>query len=169
MAKSDNFFDVLRSHGLRKKVAKPLAALEGNRRRSGAGGERLARQTVDDLTSAADEIRTCVLKQDRTRSQGARQGCADSKAQRSQARPLERGEARPRGPKWHKRGRGPRSKASLAAQLRGAARARGLQRHGRGPRSRASPVADQQPTPVVTIDHGCDLVLLACARRSIVR
>ena len=43
MAKSDDFFNLLRSHGLRKKVAKPLAALDGNSRRTGAAGEKLAR------------------------------------------------------------------------------------------------------------------------------
>ena len=79
MAKSEEFFDVLRSHGLRKKIAKPLAALEGNGRRSGAEGEKLARQTVDDLTSAADEIRVRVLKRDRTRSQGARKAAQTRK------------------------------------------------------------------------------------------
>ena len=79
MAKSDEFFDLLRSRGLRKKVAKPMAALEGNSRRSGAAGEKLARQTVDDLSSAVDEIRARVLKRDRTRSQGARKAAQTRK------------------------------------------------------------------------------------------
>ena len=79
MAKSDDFFELLRSHGLRKKVAKPLAALDGNRRRTGVAGEKLARQTVDDLTSAADEIRKRVLKRDRARSRGARKAAQTRK------------------------------------------------------------------------------------------
>ena len=79
MANSDEFFDLLRSDGLRKKVAKPLAKLEGNSRRSGAAGEKLARQTVDDLKSAIDEIRSRVLKRDRTRTQGARKAAQTRK------------------------------------------------------------------------------------------
>jgi hypothetical protein len=79
MAQSDEFFDLLRSQGLRKKLAKPLAALDGNRRRGGAQGEKLARKAVDDLTSAADEIRTRVLKRDRTRSQAARKAAQSRK------------------------------------------------------------------------------------------
>ena len=79
MAKSDEFFDLLREHGLRKKVAKRLAALDGNGRRAGAKGEEMARQTVDDLTSAADEIRRRVLRRDRTRSQAARKAAQTRK------------------------------------------------------------------------------------------
>ena len=79
MAKSDDFFDLLRSHGLRKKVAKPLSALDGNGRKSGAAGEKLARQTVDDLTAAADAIRKRVLKRDHTRSQAARKAAQTRK------------------------------------------------------------------------------------------
>lgn len=79
MAKSEDFFDVLRSHGLRKKVAKPLAALVGNGRRSGAEGEKLARQTVDDLAAAADEIRVRVLKRNRARSEAARKAAKTRK------------------------------------------------------------------------------------------
>ena len=79
MAKSDDFFVLLRSHGLRKKVAKPLAALDGNGRRRGVAGEKLARQTVDDLTSAVDEIHKRVLKRDRNRSQAARKAAQTRK------------------------------------------------------------------------------------------
>jgi hypothetical protein len=77
--KSDEFFDVLRSHGLRKKVAKSLAALDGNGRREGAEGEKLARDTADHLTAAADEIRKRVLTRDRTRSKGARKAAQTRK------------------------------------------------------------------------------------------
>jgi hypothetical protein len=69
---SDDFYDLLRARGLRKKVAKSIAALEGNSRRAGASGERLARQTVEDLTAAVDDIRKRVLRRDRGRSQAAK-------------------------------------------------------------------------------------------------
>jgi hypothetical protein len=69
---ADDLFTMLRARGLRKKLAKSVAALEGNARRAGAGGEKLARQTVDDLTAAAETIRDRVLRRDRTRSQAAR-------------------------------------------------------------------------------------------------
>jgi hypothetical protein len=69
---TDDLFTLLRARGLRKKVARSVAALEGNVRRAGASGEKLARQTVDDLTAAAETIRTRVLRRDRTRSQAAR-------------------------------------------------------------------------------------------------
>ena len=72
MAKQDDLFDVLRARGLRKGIAKRVASLDGNSRRAGAEGERLARQTVDDLTAAADDIRKRVLRTDRKRSQAAR-------------------------------------------------------------------------------------------------
>jgi hypothetical protein len=69
---TDDLFTLLRARGLRKKVARSVAALDGNARRDGAGGERLARQTVDDLTAAAETIQERVLRRDRTRSQAAR-------------------------------------------------------------------------------------------------
>jgi hypothetical protein len=69
---TDDLFTLLRARGLRRKVAKSVAALEGNSRRAGAAGEKLARQTVDDLIAAAESIRTRVLRRDRTRSQAAR-------------------------------------------------------------------------------------------------
>jgi hypothetical protein len=68
---NDDFFALLRARGLRKKLAKSIAALDGNARRAGASGEKLARQTVEDLTAAADDIRTRVLRRDRSRSQAA--------------------------------------------------------------------------------------------------
>jgi hypothetical protein len=69
---TDDLFTLLRARGLRKKVARSVAALDGNARRDGAGGEKLARQTVDDLTAAAETIQERVLRRDRTRSQAAR-------------------------------------------------------------------------------------------------
>ena len=72
MADQDDLFDVLRARGLRKGIAKRVARLDGNSRRAGAKGEEFARQTVDDLTAAADDIRKRVLRTDRKRSQGAR-------------------------------------------------------------------------------------------------
>jgi len=71
-SQNEDLFDLLRARGLRKKVAKPIAALDGNSRRAGAKGQRLARQTVEDLTSAAEDIRKRVLRADRSRSQAAR-------------------------------------------------------------------------------------------------
>ena len=50
------FFELLRAHGIRKKVAKSLASLGGNRRRLGSKGEKLARETVENLTAAADQF-----------------------------------------------------------------------------------------------------------------
>jgi hypothetical protein len=49
-----------------------VASLDGNSRRAGAKDEQLARQTVEDLTAAADDIRQRVLRKDRKRSQAAR-------------------------------------------------------------------------------------------------
>jgi len=72
MARHDDLFHVLRARGLRKGVAKRMANLDANGRRAGAKGEKLARQTVDDLTAAADDIRKRVLRTDRKRSQAAR-------------------------------------------------------------------------------------------------
>jgi HAD superfamily hydrolase (TIGR01490 family) len=74
MAKNrdDELFDLLRARGLRKKLAQSIAALNGNSRRAGAKGERLARQTVEDLTLAAEDIRKRVLRSDLKRAKGAR-------------------------------------------------------------------------------------------------
>ena len=73
MAKTndDDLFTLLRARGLRKSIARSVAALEGNSRRAGAQGEKLARQTVENLTAAADDIRKRVLRRDRSRSQAA--------------------------------------------------------------------------------------------------
>ncbi|MDX6657518.1 MAG: hypothetical protein QOH62_2311 [Solirubrobacteraceae bacterium] len=68
---SDDLFDVLRRHGLRKRVAKTIAELDGGGRRVGSKGEKLARRAVDDLTAAAEDIRTRVLTRD-DRTEAAR-------------------------------------------------------------------------------------------------
>lgn len=68
----EDLFALLRSHGLRKKVAKSIAALDGNSRRAGAEGEKLARQAVDDLNAAAEHIRKRMLRSHPNRTRGAR-------------------------------------------------------------------------------------------------
>jgi hypothetical protein len=68
---NDDFFALLRARGLRKKVARSIAALDGTGRRAGASGEKLARQTVEDLTAAVGDIRKRVLRRDRSPSQAA--------------------------------------------------------------------------------------------------
>jgi hypothetical protein len=79
MAQNDDLFDRLRSAGLRKKLAKPIAKLEGNSKRAGAKGEKLARQAVDDLTSAVDDIERRVLRRSRKRSEAARKAARTRK------------------------------------------------------------------------------------------
>ena len=76
----DDFFELLRARGLRKKLAKSIAALEGNSQRRGAKGEKIARQAVDDLGRAADDIRDRVLRSDPRRTAAAK------KAARTRAR-----------------------------------------------------------------------------------
>lgn len=75
MAKSaqhHEFYVLLRRRGLRKKVAKTVANLEGNSRRAGVEGEAVAEKAVVDLTAAVDEIGRRVLRTDARRSRGAR-------------------------------------------------------------------------------------------------
>jgi hypothetical protein len=76
----DEFFGSLRGRGVRKKIAKPVANLEGNSRRAGAKGEALAEKAVDDLTAAADDIRKRVLRTN------TRRGRASRKASQTRAR-----------------------------------------------------------------------------------
>jgi hypothetical protein len=76
----------LRSHGLRKKVAKSLAALDGNGRRAGAKGEQMAKETADHLSAAAEEIHKRILRRDRKRSQAARQAAGTRKRKSAQRR-----------------------------------------------------------------------------------
>jgi len=63
---SQDLFDVLRGRGLRKRVARTLADLESGGRRTGSRGEKLARQTAEDLTAAAEDIRKRLLGSDRS-------------------------------------------------------------------------------------------------------
>jgi len=70
----EEFFDLLRERGVRKKLAKKVARLEGNSRRAGAKGEAVAEKAVEDLVAAAADIRRRVLRTDPRRSRAARKG-----------------------------------------------------------------------------------------------
>ncbi len=70
---------MLRAKGVRKKLAKQIGKLEGNKRRSGAKGEKRARQAVDDLTAAAEDIRERVLTSDPKRRTAARKAAQTRK------------------------------------------------------------------------------------------
>src|SRR6187200_2275423 len=87
MAKSrnDELFELLRERGLRKKLAKSIAALDGNSRRAGATGEKLARKTVEDLNLAAEDIRKRILRTDPKRTRGARKA-AQTRARKASKR-----------------------------------------------------------------------------------
>src|SRR4051812_15023278 len=64
---SEDLFDVLRGRGLRKRVARTIAELDGSGRKAGSRGEKLARRAADDLTAAAEDIRKRLLgSSDRT-------------------------------------------------------------------------------------------------------
>jgi hypothetical protein len=54
--KNTDLFSSLRSHGLRKGVAKALADLEKGGKKSSSKAEGLARQAITDLRAAADTI-----------------------------------------------------------------------------------------------------------------
>lgn len=84
--RNDNLSDVLRARGVRKKVAKEVGALDGNKRRTGAKGEKRARQAVEDLTAAADEIRDRVLSGDPKRRAAARKAAGTRKRAASKRR-----------------------------------------------------------------------------------
>jgi hypothetical protein len=84
--KQDDLAELLRKRGVRKKVARQIGALDGNKRRAGAKGEKLARQTVDDLSSAADEIRDRVLSGDANRRKAARKAANTRKRTRAKRR-----------------------------------------------------------------------------------
>ncbi len=71
--------DVLRGLGVRKKLAKQVGKLDGNKRRTGAKGERRARQAADDLTAASKEIRARVLTEDPKRRAAAKKGAQTRK------------------------------------------------------------------------------------------
>ena len=86
MPKNDDLFDLLRAQGVRKKIAKPIGKLDGNAHRGGAQGERLARQAVDDLESAAQDIRRRVLRTSRKRSEAAQKAGRTRKRNASKRR-----------------------------------------------------------------------------------
>jgi hypothetical protein len=75
---SDDLFDVLRGRGLRKRVARTMAELDGSRRKVGSRGEKLARRAAEDLSSAADDIRKRLLGDD-SRTAAARKAAATRK------------------------------------------------------------------------------------------
>jgi hypothetical protein len=58
---SDDLFDLLRGRGLRKRVARTIAELDGSGRKAGSRGEKLARKAAEDLTAAAEDIRKRIL------------------------------------------------------------------------------------------------------------
>ena len=58
---SDDLFEVLRGRGLRKRVARTIAELDGGGRKAGSRGEKLARKAAEDLTAAAEDIRKRLL------------------------------------------------------------------------------------------------------------
>lgn len=70
--REEDLFDLLRARGLRKRLARSIAELDGNRRRAGAKGDRMARKAVEDLEEAAENIRNRVLRSDRKQSRGAK-------------------------------------------------------------------------------------------------
>ncbi len=69
----------LRAMGVRKKLAKQVGKLEGNRRRGGTVGEERARQAAKDLEVAAKEIRERVLAGDPKRRAAARKAAQTRK------------------------------------------------------------------------------------------
>jgi hypothetical protein len=58
---SQDLFDVLRGRGLRKRVARTIAELDGSSRKVGTRGEKLARKAAADLNAAAEDIRKRLL------------------------------------------------------------------------------------------------------------
>src|SRR5690349_5267066 len=70
--RGSDLYKTLRQRGVRKRVAKPVADLDGNSRRAGTKGEELALATAEDLTAAADDIRRRVLRTDPKRRQAGR-------------------------------------------------------------------------------------------------
>jgi hypothetical protein len=84
--RNDDLFRTLRARGLRRKIAKPIASLDGNKRRAGSSGEKLARQAVEDLTAAVDDIRNHVLRTDRSRSAAGRKAAKTRKLKHAKRR-----------------------------------------------------------------------------------
>jgi hypothetical protein len=75
---SDDLFDVLRGRGLRKRVARTIAELDGSSRKVGTRGEKLARRAAEDLTHAAEDIRKRLLGEG-SRTAAARKAAATRK------------------------------------------------------------------------------------------
>ena len=71
MAANRDLTDTLRRWGVRKKLAREIGKLDGNKRRSGAKGEERARQAADDLTAAAKR-RSSAKRGANTRAKVAR-------------------------------------------------------------------------------------------------
>jgi hypothetical protein len=65
VANDKDLYSSLRARGVRTKVAKPIGKLDGNRKRAGANGERVAKQAAQDLEDAASEIKRRVLRKNR--------------------------------------------------------------------------------------------------------
>jgi hypothetical protein len=76
---SNDLAKLLRSRGVRKKLAKQIGRLDGNARRFGATGEKRARRAADDLAAAAEEIRERVLSGDPKRRAAARKAATTRK------------------------------------------------------------------------------------------
>jgi hypothetical protein len=76
---SEDLFDVLRGRGLRKRVARTIAELDGSSRRVGSRGEKLARRAAQDLTAAAEDIRKRLLPGESRSSIGGRKAAATRK------------------------------------------------------------------------------------------
>jgi hypothetical protein len=71
--------EALRAWGVRRKLARKIGKLDGNKRRSGAEGEQIARQAADDLRAAASEIRARVLIADPKRRAASKKGAQTRK------------------------------------------------------------------------------------------
>jgi hypothetical protein len=76
-SRSDDLFEVLRGKGLRKRVARTIADLDGGRK-AGTRGEKLARRAAEDLTAAAEDIRKRLLG-DGNRTAAGRKAAATRK------------------------------------------------------------------------------------------
>jgi hypothetical protein len=76
---SDDLFEILRGRGLRKRVARTIADLDGGGRKAGSRGEKLARKAAADLTAAAEDIRKRVLGGESSRGEAARKAALTRK------------------------------------------------------------------------------------------
>lgn len=106
--RNNDLTDLLRARGVRKRMARKLGALDGNSRRAGAKGEKLARQAVVDLTAAADDIRKRVLSGDPKRRLVAAKATPTRKRTTAQKTASAKKTAQPRGRVVAKRKSGPR-------------------------------------------------------------